>query len=343
MSDARKIVITGAAGFIGSQLGRLLHRLGHDVHLVDNLSFGYRENLLVDGASFGTFHHKDVCDADLVTVFESADTVFHLAAISALPVCQSRPAFAIQSNVSGTANVLEAARLAGVRRVVFASTSAVYESNTHFPCREDDVIAPRLIYAMSKHQAELLCHGYRDVYGMEIVITRYYNVYGPQQDIHRKSPPFVGYVIRELLSGRVPVLHSDGQQRRDYVYVDDVNALNMACMLNPAAAGNTFNVASGRAYSVIEIYDAISRLIGTGSRPTFRAAAKFWDNYPELFAGPRPIGANVLEEEVNKFTLGSTFHADSRLGWRAETSLEDGLTATIRHMKDLLKSSGGVQ
>ncbi|NJL07124.1 MAG: NAD-dependent epimerase/dehydratase family protein [Methylacidiphilales bacterium] len=274
-----------------------------------------------------------------MTVFESADTVFHLAAISALPVCQSRPAFAIQSNVTGTANVLEAARRAGVRRVVFASTSAVYETNKHFPCREDDVTAPRLVYAMSKQQAELLCHGYRDVYGMEIVITRYYNVYGPQQDIHRKSPPFVGYVIRELLSGRVPVLHSDGAQRRDYVYVEDVNALNIACMLNPAAAGNTFNVASGRSYSVIEIYDAISKVLGTDIRPTFRPAAKFWDSYPELFVGPSPIGENVLADEVNKFTLGSTFHAETVLGWRADTSFEDGITSTIRHMEGLLGAS----
>ena len=337
MSNTQKIVITGAAGFIGSQLGWQLHRLGYDVHLIDNLSFGYRENLLVNGKPFGTFHKKNVCDPDLAPVFEGADTVFHLAAISALPVCQSRPAFAIETNVAGTANVLETARLAGVRRVVFASTSAVYESNKHFPCREDDATAPRLVYAMSKQQAELLCHGYRDVYGMEIVITRYYNVYGPQQDIHRKSPPFVGYVIRELLSGRVPVLHSDGNQRRDYVHVQDVNALNIACMLNPRAAGNTFNVASGRAYSVNEMYDSIRRVIGTDIRPAFRPAAQYWDAYPELFAGPNPIGANVLDDEVNKFTLGGTFHAESLLGWRADTSLEDGLASTIRHMSELLK------
>jgi len=330
-------VITGAAGFVGSQLGWHLQRHNFDVRLLDNLKYGYLENLLVYGKPYAPFHEMDIRDPGLATVFDGADTVFHLAAISALPVCQSQPMEAIDVNVAGTANVLEAARRAGVRRVIFASTSAIYENNTDFPCRENDDTDPTLLYSMSKKQAEMLCRGFASAYGMEVVITRYYNVYGPQQDIRRKSPPFIGYVIRELLAGRVPALHSDGEQRRDYVFVDDVNELNIACMMQPTAANRTINVASGKTYSVNEIYAQIIAVLGLDVQPEFRPAAKFWERYPELFDSKFPLDQKKLEDEVNKFTLGSTFEAKRVLGWEAATSMTDGLKSTVNHMSKLLK------
>lgn len=332
---ARKVVITGAAGFIGSQLSLHLHQSGFDVHLLDNLRHGYRENLLVDGASFGTFHEVDIRASTLPAIFDGADTVFHLAAISALPVCQSDPVEAIGTNVGGTVNVLEAARRADVRRVVVASTSAVYENSKHFPCREDDVISPTLIYSVSKQQTEQLCRSYFLDYGLQVAVTRYYNVYGPQQDIRRKSPPFVGYVIRELLAGQSPVLHSSGEQRRDYVYVDDVNALNIACMEHLDAPGQTFNVASGASWSVNELYALIADLVGSRIAPTFRSSALFWEKYEDLFSGSNPLKREKLVTEVDKFTLGSTFHARQVLGWEAQTSLPDGLARTIDHIRKL--------
>lgn len=332
-----KVVITGAAGFIGSQLGLHLHRAGYDVHLLDNLRYGYRENLTVEGAEFGTFHEMDIRDPSLADAFDGADTVFHLAAISALPVCQSEPFEAISTNVAGTANVLEVARRCDVRRVVVASTSAVYENNKHFPCREDDAISPTLLYSVSKQQTEQLCRSFWLDYGLGVVVTRYYNVYGPQQDIRRKSPAFVGYVVRELLAGRAPVLHSNGEQRRDYVYVDDVNALNIACMDHPAAPGETFNVASGRSWSVAEMYTLMAELLDSSVEPTYRSADLFWDKYPGLFTGPKPLRPEKLAAEVDKFSLGSTFHAEAVLGWRARTTLADGLAQTVEHIRALLQ------
>ena len=310
----RKVVITGAAGFIGSQLGLHLHRNGFDVHLLDNLRYGYRENLTVDGETFGTFHEKDIRDADLASVFDGADTVFHLAAISALPVCQSEPFEAISVNVGGTANVLEAARLASVRRVIVASTSAVYENSKHFPCREDDEISPTLLYSVSKQQTEQLSRSFWLDYELEVVVTRYYNVYGPQQDIRRKSPPFVGYVIREILAGNPPVLHSNGAQRRDYVYVDDVVSMNVACMDHPAAPGEIFNVASGRSWSVAEMYTVIADLLGSPIEPVYRSADLFWDKYNALFTGPKPLKVAKLAAEVDKFSLGQHFPRGGRAG-----------------------------
>ena len=335
----KKIVITGAAGFIGSQLGLHLHRSGFDVHLVDNLKYGYQENLAVDGATFGSFHHTDIRDPALGAIVAGADTVFHLAAISALPVCQSEPFEAISTNVAGTANVLELSRQAGVRRVIVASTSAVYENNKHFPCREDDAISPSLLYSVSKQQTEQLCRSYALDYGMEVAVTRYYNVYGPQQDVRRKSPPFVGYVIRELLAGRQPVLHSTGEQRRDYVFVDDVNAMNIACMEHPGAPGQTFNVAAGQSWSVNELYALIAELLGSDIKPVFRSAGMFWERYENLFSGPSPLKREKLAAEVDKFSLGSTFHAETVLGWTARTSMRDGLTTTIDRMRALLTSA----
>ncbi len=332
---SRKVVITGAAGFIGSQLGLHLHGEGFDVHLLDNLRYGYRENLVIDGRPFGTFHMMDIRDPDLARVFDGADTVFHLAAISALPVCQSEPFEAIGVNVGGTANVLEAARRSNVRRVIVASTSAVYENSKHFPCREDDAITPTLLYSVSKQQAEQLCRSFWLDYGLEVVVTRYYNVYGPQQDIKRKSPAFVGYVIRELLANRAPLLHSNGEQRRDYVYVDDVNAMNIACMDHPAAPGETFNVASGESWSVAEMYSTIAELLHSELSPVYRPADLFWEKYGELFTGPKPLKVAKLAAEVDKFSLGSTFHAETVLGWKARTKLADGLARTVAQIKQL--------
>ena len=345
--SSEKVIVTGAAGFIGSQLGLHLHKAGYQVVLIDNLAYGYRENLLYNGKEFGSFVLQDIRDSNLADTFRGADTVFHLAAISALPVCQSNPSEAYSVNVVGTAGVLEAARRAGVRRVVVASTSAVYENNKDFPCGETDPVSPTLIYSASKVAAEMLCRSYGTDYGMEIAVTRYYNVYGPQQDIHRKQPPFVGYVIRELLEGRAPILHSDGRQRRDYVYVDDVIAMNVLCMTHPAAAAGVFNVASGHAVSVNELYDIIAGNIAgrigyeeaLNIVPVFRSSDMFWDKYGELFQGYYPMSREKLAAEVDKFSLGSTYHALNVLGWAAHTSHRDGIertvSAVIKNLKDV--------
>jgi UDP-glucose 4-epimerase len=334
-----KIVITGAAGFIGSQLAWRLHREGYELVLIDDLSFGYESNLLVEGKPFAELIKLDIRSPELMTYVEGADCVFHLAAISALPVNQSEPGRAISINVAGTANVFEAARRGDVRRVVFAGTSAIYENNTKYPCHEDDPVSPLLTYSLSKWQGEKICESFSQIYGMEIAITRYYNVYGPHQDIHRKSPPFVGYVIRELLQGRAPILHSNGEQRRDYVFLEDVNAMNIACMSHPDAPGQIFNVASGRAYSVNEIYEMIAREIGTTIKPEFRAAGRFWDNYPQLFEGKRPMDRHRLEKEVEKFTLGTTEKAERVLGWKSQVAMEDGLRQAIDYTRHQLANA----
>lgn len=331
-----KYVITGGAGFIGSLLGLELADEGHEVVWIDDLSFGCQENMMHGDTIAAQFIKADVCETDMRRVFEGADAVFHFAAISALPVCQSQPGRAFDVNVGGTAKVLEACRQVGVPKIVFASTSAIYENNKNFPCREDDDVSPTLVYAQTKLAAERLCRAFVDVYGMNISMTRYYNVYGPHQDVRRKSPPFTAYVIRELLAGRRPVLHSDGKQSRDYVHVEDVNRLNRLCTSHPAAKGQVFNVASGQSYSVEALYNHIARTIGTDLKPEYRPARAFWDAYPELYNAPFPLSRDRLEAEVNKFSLGSTEKASTLIGWRAEIGIEEGLRQTVARCRDIL-------
>ncbi len=335
-----RVLITGGAGFIGSQLGYDLHRRGHDVVLVDNMMFGYRDNLVVDGKRFGTFVLGDVMDPRIARFFDGVDVVFHFAALSALPVCQSQPRDAMAVNVGGVANVLEASRRAGVGRFIFASTSAVYESNTEAVLTEDLAVSPHLLYSLSKYQAELLVRGVAATNGIDTVVLRFFNVYGPHQDFRRKSPPFTSYVIRELVAGRRPVLHSTGEQMRDYVHVDDLMRLASLCMTHPKARGETFNVASGEPVSVNAMYEIIAKALNSTIRPTYRDASHFWDAYASLFSGRNPIRKAVLEAEVTKRTVGSFGKAQRMLGWKPRVTVNEGLTEMVRYVQRSRRMAG---
>ena len=187
-----KIVITGGAGFVGSQVGYYFHKLGHDVYLLDNMSYGKKDNLYVNGSTFGHFTKFDIRDSTLLSFFQNTDVVFHFAGIAPLPDCQINPTTAYDNNVVGTLNVLEACRKAGVPKVIFSSTSAVYENCTIFPLTEDQIDKePNLVYSMSKRSCEWICHSYVENYDMDITILRFFNVYGPHQDFKRKHPPLM--------------------------------------------------------------------------------------------------------------------------------------------------------
>ena len=332
-----KVAITGGAGFIGSNLGKTLHQKGYQVLLLDNLSYGHLDNITVNGDPFTTFKKIDIRDPELKNHFSDVDYVFHLAGISTLPVCQSEPVNSMDVNVTGTVNVLEAARQNNVKRVIFASTAGVYENNSEFPCKEDDLTEPSLTYTLTKSFCEKLCNSYSKLYGLETCVTRYNNVYGPNQDIKRKSPPFVAYVIREILQNRQPIFHSDGNQKRDYVYIDDVNELNFLCMTNPNAKNQIFNVSSGKVFSVNEIYEIIVSIINSKIKPLYRNSELFWDKYPSLFEGNHVLNKKWIEKEVDKFALSSTKKAEKILNWEAKISMREGLEYTIKHAQKLLK------
>tara|TARA_A100001011_G_scaffold400537_1_gene516012 strand:+ start:14825 stop:15826 length:1002 start_codon:yes stop_codon:yes gene_type:complete len=331
-----KILITGGAGFIGSQFGYSLSKKNHEVILLDNMSFGHEDNLIIDGKKFGRFVNDDIRNESILNHCKNIDYVFHFAGIAPLPNCQENPYEAVDVNVAGTANVLEAARLNGVKRVVFASTSAIYENNKIAPFKESDDVSPDLIYATTKLQSEKLCNSFSSVYGMEIVILRFFNVYGPHQDFKRKQPPLTGYLMKEFISGGVPILHSDGHQKRDYIYIDDLTEMCELVMTHKNAPSETFNVCSGEAISVRDIVGQIASNFKNTKEPIYQEAHKFWDKYPKLFNGQYPLSKERLIEEVTKFSLGSNDKAAKLLHWKSKVSPEEGFKKTVDHAKSLI-------
>lgn len=316
-----KIFLTGAAGGIGSTLGYFLSEKGHQLTLVDNLRNGYEENLIISGKKFGDFHNLDICNPELKNLFDQKfDCIIHLAAITALPDCEINATDTIKVNVAGTVNILECARKWGVPHVIFASTSAVYENNKEKIFTENLNINPRLWYSLSKKMAEEVCESYRINYGMKITTLRFFNVFGPRQDIHRKNPPLLNYLVREIKQGNRPMLHSDGEQQRDYIHVDDVVSLIDICL--DKSPDDTFNVCTGTLLSVNQISQYVSDVFETDIQPQYREAFKLWDTYPELFEGNYPLDKDIVAKETNKFSKGSYQKAKELLGWEPNTNLE---------------------
>ena len=335
-----KTFITGAAGFIGSQCAHRIYRDGKEIIMLDNFSFGSEDNLIFEDADFRKdIVRGDIRDRELITsIFRDneIDYVYHFAGIAPLPENQINPANAIHVNIEGFINVLEAGRLNGVKKTILASTAAIYENDQVFPSKETDFELPCLIYANTKYAAERFAQSYCDTYGMDIVCLRFSNVYGPHIDCLRKQPPFVGYAIRELFYNRVPVFHSNGQQKRDYVYVDDL--LNLAMLVQIGSGFDIVNVAANENYSVDELYHIMARIMNKDIEPHYTDESHYWKKYPELYEGKYPIRNEVLIKEVNKYTLCDNLHAMQKYGWTIKTGIEEGLSKTIHFaIKELEK------
>ena len=326
-----KILLTGAAGGIGSTLGYYLYKKGHTLTLIDNLRNGYEENLTINGETFGNFYNLSVCNRDLVDlVQDNYDCIIHLAAITALPDCEINVVETIDVNVAGTVNVLECARKWNVPHVIFSSTSAVYENNKEKLFTENLNINPRLWYSLSKQMAEEVCESYRINYDMSITTLRFFNVFGPRQDIHRKHPPLINYIVRELRNNNSPILHSDGKQKRDYVHVDDVVRLIDICL--EQKPDDTFNVCSGTLISVNEIVDCIRELFESNIEPVYKDASKLWDNYPELFDGSYPLSKEIVAKETNKYSIGSYEKAKELLNWEPNTDIKSLIKKVVEEI-----------
>lgn len=331
MKSQRKILITGGAGFIGSQLGYRLHSQDCQVILLDNLMFGHIDNLSIDGQFFGQFVAKDIRDAHLQPLFDGVDTVFHFAGIAALPVCQSQPGLAYDINVAGTANILEYARRAKVRRVIFSSTSAVYEGGGHQLHREDESLSPNLIYAMTKLACEEMCDGFAQNYGMDIIIPRFFNVYGPHQDFKRKSPPFTSYLARELTQGRTPILFNKSDAKRDYVHSEDLIALLLKMLdAEEKFAAERFNVGSGVGYSVPQLCEIMQKVSGRTVCPEYKDPESYWNAYGDLYEG-YSLSRERVKKEVYKDCVADNAKTCRTFGWCPAISVEAGFKTVYEY------------
>lgn len=335
-----KVMITGAAGFIGSQLAYRLWKQGTELILVDNFSYGNNDNLHFPDHDFcNEIVHMDIRNHDGISLLlrkGDVDYIYNLAGIAPLPDCQSNPQEAIEVNVIGLVNLLECARKYGVKKIIQASTNAIYENEKTFPTSEADFALPTLIYPNTKYTAERFAESYCKTYGMNVTCLRFANVYGPHIDCLRKQPPLVGYMIRELYYGRNPVFHSDGNQRRDYIYVDDL--IDLAILVQHSEGFDCVNVSSNENYSVNELYKIACDIVGEELPATYANDAHYWSKYPELFAGKYKIKEEILNHEINKYTLCDNETAKTKYGWEPKISIKEGLRRVIKNEYELLKN-----
>ncbi len=296
-------LVTGGAGFIGSHVVEALLARGDRVRVLDNFHTGRRENLA------GVWQHIDVVEGDLRDVgavqkaAKGVDLVFHLAAMVSVPESMVDPLGAEAINTAGTLNVLTAARKAGVRRLILSSTCAVYGDEPTLPKPESQRPAPKSPYAVAKLAAEGYCQVFNESFGVETVVLRYFNVYGPRQD---PSSPYSGVIsifVDKMSCGQAPTIFGTGQQTRDFVYVGDVTRANLLAGDVSEAAGHIFNIGRGQQISINHLFEQLNGLLHTNLE-AIRVPARNGD----------------IEHSCADASL-----ANQVLGWRANVPLEVGL------------------
>ena len=327
-----KIIVTGAAGFIGSSLCEYFQKSNINHLGIDDFSYGYKENVYNGNVPLFSFIEMNICDQAIENLIDNGDILIHLAAISSLPENQSNPVKSFQTNNLGTINLLEASRKKGVSHFIFASTSAVYENATEYPCKEEDTFkTPSILYSLGKLHCEDYCKSFYSLYGLPYTIIRFFNVYGPKNDYHRKFPPLIPYIIKELSENRSPILHGNGKQSRDYIFIEDlIDFINKVIYL-PTSKNNTYNISSNKIISVEDIFSIIKRKLHSEIQPIYVNEKHFWDKYPLLNEGIYKLNPLFLEKEVNKFTQGDNSKALSQLNWSPNTKIENGIEKTIKY------------
>jgi len=269
-----RYLVTGGAGFIGSNLTRALLSAGHRVRVLDNFITGKRENLAGLAQTCGeAFELLEGDIRDLAAArkaVEGVDYVLHQGALPSVPRSVADPVLSNEINVAGTVNVLVAARDAGVRRVVFAASSSAYGDTPELPKRETITPNPKSPYAAQKLAGEHYMRIFHEVYGLETVSLRYFNVFGPRQDPGSTYAAVIPRFITCVMRGEPPTVYGDGLQTRDFTYIDNVVQANLAaCSASPAACGGVFNIACGERVSLLDILEIVYGLAGKRVEPKF--------------------------------------------------------------------------
>jgi UDP-glucose 4-epimerase len=251
--EKTKVVVTGGAGFIGSNLGDALIEKGYEVHVIDNLVAGHRENVNPKAI----FHEKDIRNLeDMHVVMENAKYVFHLAALPRVQFSIEHPIATNEVNVGGTLNILKAAKDAGVKKVVYSASSSAYGDQVIMPLREDMPANPKSPYGLQKHIGELYCRLFSDVYGLPTVSLRYFNVYGPKLDPTGAYALVIGLFLRLRTEGKPLTITGDGTQTRDFTHVRDVVRANiLAAENNTVGKGEVINIGAGKNCTINHLAD----------------------------------------------------------------------------------------
>ena len=302
-------LITGIGGFIGSSLARELLQRGEQVRGVDNFSTGRRENI-AQILSQIDFQEADLLDLDAMKLACSgADYIFHQAAIPSVPKSVLDPIGSNRANVDGTVNVLVAAREANVKRVIYAASSSAYGDTPTLPKHERMTPDPISPYAVAKLASERYMISFYRCYGLETVALRYFNIFGPRQD---PSSPYSGVLakfITQMLSGEQPTIFGDGEQSRDFTYIDNAVEANLLACKAPAeqVAGKVFNVATGRRITLNQTFKLLQKLTSYSGSP--------------IYAAER--GGDI------KHSLADISSAEEHLGYKPKVEFEEGLRRTV--------------
>jgi nucleoside-diphosphate-sugar epimerase len=303
-----KVLVTGGAGFIGSHLVERLLEQGYEVRVLDNFSTGRRENIL-------DLAEVEIVEGDLQsyerahTAVRGCEVVLHQAALPSVPRSIQDPLTTNAANVIGTLNVLLSARDSGVRRVIFASSSSVYGANATLPKSESLPLAPISPYAVSKIAGEGYCHSFWEVYGLETVALRYFNVFGPRQDPRSQYAAVVPNFVTAFLARERPTVYGDGNQTRDFTYVGNVVDGTLRAAQAERVAGKTFNIACGEQVSINKLLDALRRLTGVEIEPRYVES--------------RPGEVTHSHADISR--------AERELGYVPRIALDEGLKLTIEH------------
>jgi UDP-glucose 4-epimerase len=305
-----KILVTGGAGFIGSHIVDRLLKEGFEVTVIDNLLTGRRENIVHhQGRKDFHFIRGDIRNTDVVKkAVEDVDAVFHEAALVSVPRSVKNPLLTNEVNVSGTLNLLKTSADAHVKRFIYASSSSVYGETKTLPKHEKLTPQPISPYAVSKLAAENYVKVYYEVYGLNTVCLRYFNVYGPRQTYG----PYSGVItifINRLLKSEPPIIYGDGKQTRDFTYVQDVVEANMLALTKKRAIGEVFNIATGNQTTINQLATMLQQIMNkTNLKPTYTS--------------PRPGDIRHSYADITK--------AKKLLQYNPKISLKDGLTKLVK-------------
>ncbi len=306
-------LVTGGAGFIGSNIAKALLKKGHLVRIIDDFSTGRRVNIepFIDEIDL---YELDIAKKEgLQEAFDGVDYVLHQAAIPSVPRSIDDPVGSFRSTAWGTLNILETARSAGIKKLVYASSSSIYGSNPELPKREPMTAAPLSPYAAAKLAAETYCQVYYKVYGLQTVSLRYFNVFGPNQDPDSQYAAVIPKFIRAALRSERLTIFGDGLTSRDFTYIDNVVDANILAAESSAGAGEVFNLACGDRITLNEMVGVIETLVG--------------HEIDKKHDPPRP--GDVPHSQANIEKLVTTF------GYQPKISFHDGMEKTFEYFKDI--------
>ncbi|MEC8336936.1 MAG: SDR family oxidoreductase [Planctomycetota bacterium] len=309
----RTFLVTGGAGFIGSHIATALVERGDQVRVLDNLSTGHLDNLahLADRVEF---IEGDLVDGEKIArAVQGVDCIFHQAALASVPRSVEAPLDTNAACVTGTVTLLDAARRAGVRRLVYAASSSLYGDKPTSSKRETDLPDPISPYGAAKLAAEYYCHAFTATYGFETVALRYFNVFGPRQDPGSPYSAVIPLFITAILENRQPVIFGNGLQSRDFTYIANVVHGNLLAADAEGVAGRSFNVAAGRSVTLLEMLAMLNKYLGTDVEPEF--------------ADPRP--GDILE------SLADISAARAAMNYEPQVGFEEGISRSIDYYRSL--------